>query len=102
MIYAILVAAGLILGGVSGYFIGDGLAPKSDYIECLEVIKSGKGGGNIKDCESFSREKTIKGMIENFKLCYETYKITDKPESLNCQKEVIERFQNKKKKEENE
>jgi len=82
----------LFVGGVSGYFIGDGLAPKSDYMECIKTVREGKGGVNINDCDGFAREKTVKGMLENYKLCYETFKLADKPEQLNCDKEVLERF----------
>jgi len=100
LVAAIIIS--LLGGGVAGYFIGDGLAPKSDYMECIKTVRSGKGGANIKDCDSFARETTVKGMLENYKLCYETYKITDKSEKLNCDKEILERFNKSKDKEDEE
>ena len=99
LVAAIIIS--LLGGGVAGYFIGDGLAPKSDYMECIKTVRSGKGGANIRDCDSFARETTVKGMLENYKLCYETYKITDKSNKLSCDKEILDRFNKEKAKEEN-
>jgi len=99
MIIAAVIIS-LLGGGLAGYFIGDGLAPGGDYTECIITVRSGKGGANIKDCDGFKREKTTKGMLENFKLCYETWKVSDKPKKLNCVKEVLTRFNDKNKKEE--
>jgi hypothetical protein len=98
MIIAAIIIS-LLGGGVAGYFIGDGLAPKSAYVECIKTVRSGKGGANIRDCDHFAREKTTKGMLENYRLCYEISKVADKPEGLDCDTVIIEPFKKAKAKE---